>query len=91
MMYSPLLPLGFWPEVNMATLLALVGGEDDADIVAEWLKRARRAYGYAWRIMVDWAQFAKAIQLAAVRDVIESEDFEVGHMERRIDSGEIAI
>lgn len=88
---TPLVPLGFWPEVNMAILHALVGGEDDAAVIVDWLKLARRVYGYAWRVMADWAQLAKVSQASLVRDFMAAEDLEIEPFEGEIDTGVVPI
>jgi len=84
-------PLGFWPEVTMASAVALVKGRQAAEEVVAWLKFARLRHGYAWRVLVDWRHLEQVKAHPAFVEFLRQEDQHVEAIESAIDRGEYPL
>jgi hypothetical protein len=84
-------PLGFWPELTIATAVAVVKGSKGIKDILGWLSVARLSYGYAWRVLVDWRHLEQVKGDPAFVEFLRKEDQQAEAIESAIDSGEYPL
>ncbi len=80
-------PVGLWPELLLAAATAVVKGPASVQQVVDWLYLARVSYGYAWRVMIDWAHLESVRDEPVFRKFLTEEDELVEQIESSIDRG----
>ena len=84
-------PLGFWPELTIASAVAVVKGSKAIEEILAWLGVARLSYGYAWRVLVDWRHLEQVKGHPAFVEFLRKEDEHAEAIESAIDSGEYPL
>lgn len=80
------MPVGMWPESIVISAYAIARPKDVNSLLA-WIKLARRSYGYAWRVIVDWRHLRAVASNPRFQEFVADEDERVAGIERGIDDG----
>jgi len=86
-----LLPLGMWLEPGIASALAVTKGKDAVAQIVFWLKQARREYGYAWRVLIDWHHLSAVSDDPRFIGYMQQEDEVIDEIERAFDMGHFSL
>ena len=84
-------PLGFWPELTIGSAVAVVKGSNAIKEILGWLSVARLAYGYAWRVLVDWRHLEQVKDHPDFVEFLRKEDEHAEAIESAIDRGEYPL
>lgn len=86
---------GTRPLLNIPSLMvsatALVKGPKGIKDILDWVALARLAYGYAWRVMVDWRHLECVKNEPSFVAFLQQEDEMVNEIESAIDKGVYAL